>query len=79
MNEPKYQFFGVWGPTGEDLYVRTSAGASNGRADAEKDAALVYAYKKALSAVSHSRTIYEAEAYLQRLLDAATLAANKGD
>lgn len=33
-------------------------------------------YQKALSSVSHSRTIYEAEAYLQKLLDTAILAAN---
>lgn len=45
--------------------------------DAEKDAALVDAYQKVLSAVSTSRTIYEAEAYLQNLLDAAILAAKE--
>jgi len=38
---------------------------------APTDGAVKEAYRKALRAVNHSRTIYEAETYLQRFLDSA--------
>jgi hypothetical protein len=66
-HQAQYMSKNEWMPIARAALATTEATD----AIAPTEGAVKEAYRKALRAVNHSRTIYEAETYLQRLLDSA--------